>query len=462
MKKIAIIFLLIFIKNQIFSETYVSGLIDKVENWDLKFSPYIINETVIIGKKGILTIYPGTEIKFKKGAKLLVSGILYAKGNKDNPVRFLPYDYESFYEGIYFDGGGKSIIEYIVMIRGAITVEATRVEINNNYILNSTGIILKNFADVILKNNLFLNNTYGVHMEGSNINHSIYENTFAGCRYGIYILKYIDGNGTIKRNNFLENINNITNYSIININCTDNYWGTDEQQKIVKTIVDKKINPKVGEIIYKPYLKEKLKLPLPPASFISLVKTYLNKKKPREDIYRFSLSGGFFGFFPIIPERLNNENNFGLGYSLTFTFNPFGPIMLGVETNFFNMDNMDKSVYSYNMNISEFLLNIYGYFGYDRNIYLVPYAKFGNGISLVNESYISNKIIFNGKNTLKYNEICYSISGGLGLEWFLMKFFSFKLEGIYHYFFYPRGNISLPVINISGNVYFDTPFFLNR
>ncbi len=462
MKKIVIIFLLILFKIQIFSENHVSGRIDRIEKWTPELSPYIIDELIVIEKKGFLTIFPGTEIKFKKGAKLLVNGTLYVKGDTNNPVRFMPVDDESFYEGIYFDAGDKSIIEYSIMLRGAINVQATKVEINNNYILNSTGIILKNFADVVIKNNYFLNNTYGIHIEGSSINYSIFENTFAGNRYGIYIMKCYGMGGVIKKNNFLDNKNNITNYSIADINCKENYWGTDEEKKIVKTIIDKKINPRVGEITYKPYSKEKFKLPLPPANYISLVKTYLNKKKPQEDTYRFSIGAGIKVFFPITPETLINENNFGLGYFATFTFNPFGPFMLGIETNFFSTENKDKSVYNYNLNISEFLLNIYGYFGYEKNIYFIPYARLGNGISIINEAYISKDAIFNGKNTLKYNEICYSLSGGLGLEWFLMRFFSFKLEGLFHYIFYKEGNISFPDIKISGNIYFDTPLFLNR
>lgn len=462
MKKSIFLFILIFFELQIFSETHVSGQIDNVENWTPKLSPYIIDEMVIIGKKGFITIYPGTEVKFKKGAKLLVNGALYAKGDIHNPVRFIPEDNESFYEGIYFESANKSVIEFSIMMRGAITIHEAKVVLNNNYILNSTGVILKSFSETAMRNNYFFNNTYGIHIEGNNINYNIIENTFFNNRYGIYIMKYHGNEGILKRNNFINNRNNITNYSIRQINCKENYWGSNEEKTIIKTIIDKKTNPKVGEIIFKPYSKEKFRLFLPPASYISIVKTYLNKKKPEENTYRFSFGGGILGFFPFTPDTLNNENNFGLGYFTTFTFNPFGPVMLGIEANFYGMENKDKSNYNYNFNISEFLLNVYGYFGYNKNIYFVPYAIIGNGICIISEEYISEDAIFDGKNTLKYNEVCYSLSGGIGLEWFLMKFFSFKLEGLYHYIFYPKGNISFPDIKISGNIYFETPFFLNR
>jgi len=462
LKKIIFLFLLIIFSNRIFSETYISGQIERMENWTPKLSPYIIEELVIIEKKGFITIHPGTEVKFKKGAKLLVNGTLYAKGNADNPVRFIPMDSESFYEGIYFNSGNKSIIEFSIMMRGSIIVNATKVEINNNYILNSTGIILQSFSDAIIKNNYFFNNTYGIHIEGNSINLNIFENTFFNNRYGIYIMKYYGKEGMIKRNNFIDNKNNMTNFSIAQINCKDNYWGTDDEKKIARTIIDKKINPKIGEIIFKPYSKEKFKLFLPPLPYISLVKAYLSKKKPGEDTYRFSFGGGISAFFPLTPAILSNENDFGLGYFASFTFNPFGPVMLGIETNFFSMDNKDRSIYNYNLNLSEFLLNVYGYFGYDKNIYFVPYARLGNGICMISEAYMSENKIFDGKNTLKYNEICYSLAGGIGLEWFLLKFFSFKLECLYHYIFYPKGNISFPDIKVSGNIYFNTPFILNR
>ncbi len=462
MKKFVFLFVLIFTNNFIFSETYISGQIDRTENWTPEFSPYIIDELVIIEKKGFITIHPGTEVKFKKGAKLLVCGTLYARGNTDNPVRFIPVDGESFYEGVYFDSAYKSIIEFSIMMRGAITVNATRVELNNNYILNSTGIILKSFSDVVIKNNYFLNNTYGIHIEGNSINLNIFENTFSNNRYGIYIMKYYGKNEIIKRNNFIDNKNNITNFSIEQVNCRDNFWGTNDEKKIAKTIIDKRINPKIGEVIYKPYSKDKFKLIEPPPSYISLVKTYLNKKKPQEDVYRFSFGGGISSFFPVTPDTLNNENNIGTGYFATFTFNSFGPIMLGIETNFFGMDNKNKTIYNYNLSLSEFLLNVYGYFGYNKNIVFVPYARLGNGICLLSETYFSKDMIFDGKNTLKYNEICYCLAGGIGVEWFFLKFLSFKLETLYHYIFYSKGNISFPDIKIFGNIYFNTPFILNR
>ncbi|MBP7791600.1 MAG: right-handed parallel beta-helix repeat-containing protein [Candidatus Goldbacteria bacterium] len=463
MKKIILLSLLIFVfRLNIFSGTNVSGLIEKTENWIPQSSPYVIDEMAIIGKKGFVTIYPGTEVKFKKGAKLLVCGTLYVKGDANNPVRFVPFDNESFYEGIYFSSGTKSIIEFSIMMRGSITVEATRVELNNNYILNSTGVILKNFSDVVIKNNYFYNNTYGVHIEGSNVNLNIFENTFFNNRYGIYIMQYYGKGETIKRNNFINNKNNITNYSIGQINCKENYWGTDDEKKIVGTIMDKRINPKVGEVIFKPYAKEKFKLYLPSPSYISLVKTYLSKKKPEEDIYRFSFGGGMSGFFPLTPDIVNRENNFGMGYFATFAFDFFGPTMLGIETNFYGMENKNKDTYKFNLNLSEYLLNFYVYFGYKKNVYLIPYARLGNGICMVSEAYKSENPIFDEKNSLKYNEVCYALSGGAGLEWFLLDFFSLKFEGLYHYVFYQRGNISFPDVKISGNVYFKTPFILNR
>lgn len=462
LKKVFIIIILIIIRNQIYSETFISGKIETTENWIQKFSPYIIEEMAIIEKKGFVTIHPGTEVKFKKGAKLLVNGTLYVKGDINNPVRFIPFDNESFYEGIYFYSAYKSLIEFLIMIRGAITVEATSVVLNNNCILNSTGVILKDFSETIIKNNYFMNNTYGIHIEGCNIKYNIFENSFSNNRHSIYIIKNNEKDGIIKKNNFLNNVNNITNYSFMQVNCKDNYWGTNEEKNILKTIIDKKINPKTGEVIYKPYLKEKYDINFPPASYVSLIKTYFNKKKPEEDTYRFSFGGGFSSFFPFAPEYLNNENNFGLGYFATFTFNPFGPIMLGVETNFFGMENKDRTDYQFNFNLSEFLLNIYGYFGYKKDVYFLPFVRLGNGVALVSEAYKSEYPIFDGKNTYKDNEICYSLSGGAGIEWFFLSFLSFKLEGLYHHIFYQKGNISFPDIRISANIYFNTPVFLNR
>ena len=125
------------------------------------------------------------------------------------------------------------------------------------------------------------------------------------------------------------------------------------------------------------------------------------------------------------------------------------------------MEKEDKSEYTYNMTLTQLMVNFYGYFGYKKDVYFIAYAKIGNGIALISEQYKSEQPLFDGKYKKKYNDICYAAQAGLGIEWYLLKFFSIKVESTYNYILSAGENISYPLLNISGNIYFDTPFFLN-
>ena len=102
----AALFLVISIAGA-YAETIVEGIVEKTENWNPKNSPYVISGTVTVEKKGFLTLYPGTTVRFKEGAQLLVKGVLYSKGTPQNPVRFIPDDGTSFYERSEERRGGK-------------------------------------------------------------------------------------------------------------------------------------------------------------------------------------------------------------------------------------------------------------------------------------------------------------------------------------------------------------------
>ncbi len=464
MKKKSLLLLALLIIPVILSaETNLSGEIDTVQSWTPKYSPYIVSEPVVISKKGFVTIYPGTVIKFKEKGQIIVKGAMYAKGSPKNPVRFLPFDGTTFYDGIRFESSYKNTIEFSIMIRGAIISEGSRLVLNNNYILNSTGVELFHFAKAEIKNNYFYNNTYGVYVEGQQIQYNITGNTFNKCRFGIYLKSNKNGAGAANQNNFIKNRVSFTNYTPANISAKNSYWGLASEKRIERTIYDKRNNKKVGNVIYKPYSKSKLRLFSPPSTYVSLVKLYLKLKRSDEQPTKVSVGGGILGFMPLTPDYLSEETEFGLGVSVETTFNITGAFLFGVEGRTFFIDNVDKSEYDYNLSMTNIYLNFYGYFGWQPKVFFLPYFKIGNGVSLLTQQYKADTPIFDGgtSNTQKFNEISYTAHAGLGLEWFMFKFFSWKLEAMYNYTFSEHGNISFPYAGLTGTVYFDAPFFLN-
>ena len=65
--------------------TPVSGIIESDTTWYAGASPYIIENTVVVKDKAILTIEPGTEIRSKGGA-LVIEGRLNAQGDEEHIV----------------------------------------------------------------------------------------------------------------------------------------------------------------------------------------------------------------------------------------------------------------------------------------------------------------------------------------------------------------------------------------
>jgi len=445
----------------IFADIEADRVIDNVQNWTPKEGPYIISDDVVIEKKGFVTIQPGTVVKFREGAKITVKGALYSKGSPKNPVRMLPYDGESFYGGIRFESAYKNTVEFTIMIRGALISEGTPVVINNNYILNSTGIEIFHFGTAVIKNNYFYNNTYGVYIEGKNIRYNISNNTFNRCRYAVFVKELVNGAGKVNGNNFFSSEINVTNYTPADLDFKNNFWGLTSEARIQGSIYDKKNNNKAGRVIFRPYEKRKLSLFEPPPAYISLVKIYLKLKRPDEEPTRVGIGAGLTELIILTPEDINKMGGVGYGISGEATFNITGAFLLGVEGRLTGMENSDKTLFEYSLSMARLMLNFQAYIGWQKRAFLLPYVKIGNGITILSEVYQSEEKIFDGRETKKHNEICYSLQAGLGGEWFLSTSFSLKAEAMYNYTFSERGNISFPSATVSGNVYFDAPFYLN-
>jgi len=82
--------------------TPVSGIIETDTTWYAGASPYIIENTVIVRDKALLTIEPGTEIRSRGGA-LIIEGRLSAQGDEGHIIRFDEMDKGKGWEGIIFN-----------------------------------------------------------------------------------------------------------------------------------------------------------------------------------------------------------------------------------------------------------------------------------------------------------------------------------------------------------------------
>lgn len=444
------------------AETIVQGSIEKTQNWNPKNSPYVISGTVTVEKKGFLTLYPGTTVRFKEGARLLVKGVLYSKGMPQNPVRFIPDDGTSFYEGIRFESPYKNTIEWSIMIRGGIISEGSNVSITNNYMLNSTGIQVLHLGNVLIKDNYFFNNTYGVYVDGKNVQYAVMNNTFNKNRFAVYVKDMPGGKAMIRNNNFFQNQVNLTNYSPSDIDCKENYWGAQESNQVERLIFDRKNNNKVGKAVYEPFAKAQFKLFEPPVGFMALVKQYLTLKRPDEDPERIAIGGSFIGMFPFTPESTANETQLNLGGSAEFTANITGAFLWGMEARQFFSLTEQKENYDYSLSMTTLLANLYYYIGWQKNVWLVPYVKLGQGLCLIAEEYRNDAPVYDGSYTKKLMETNYALTAGAGLEFFPSRNISLKLEGLYMIVTARQGAFNTASASLGVMFYFDSPLFINK
>jgi hypothetical protein len=459
LKKIAAaaVLLLSGIFTAAYAETNVNGTLEKSETWSVKNSPYIISDNVTIGKKTIINVQPGTVIKFKKEGKITVQGVFNCKGLPENPVRLLPFDGETFYEGLVYEGKYKSIMEFTVFIRGTIKVEGGSLIFSNNYILNATGITLFHFAKAVIKDSYFFNNTYGVYAEGQKMSFTITGNTFSKNRFAVYLQRFDDTKMLIEKNNFSSSSVNVTNYSVLNAECKNNFWDYTEDNKIQKFLYDKRNNPKVGEINFKPFAQQKFAAWMPPSQFQALVKYYLSLKRPDEEMPKVTIGAGASGFMPLSPDYLKEETKFGLGLNAEFQLSINGVFRIGVAGRTMSLEN-EKEFYKYKLDMTDLLVNVYWYMGYRKDLFLMPYLRLGNGVALVSTMYL-----FDTGDSFKDNDIDYTVEAAAGVEYIFLKMFSIRADAGYNYTLTPNGkNISYPFLNITGGVVFDVPLFLSE
>ncbi len=95
------------------------GGIDRDTTWEGRV---VVERAVTVGDNATLTIRPGTSVHFREGAGLAVEGALVAKGTRDAPIRFEPWDGASGrggWEGIRLRRDGNATTVERCRFRGA-------------------------------------------------------------------------------------------------------------------------------------------------------------------------------------------------------------------------------------------------------------------------------------------------------------------------------------------------------
>jgi len=250
------------------SGTPVGGIIWENTTWTLENSPYIITDTVQIPEGVMLTIEPGVTV-ISTGVRdmFLLQGRIEAHGTNSNKI--------------VFDGGGNSNFfyaygsaetpAYVILSYCKIKNGRSLVPTNGYDRLNLTHSEIIDVrepssphAPAFVKYNLFKDwCSFVVGTSGGSDKIYIMNNLFLGRSSfsdEYYTVKGIGYGLVVKYNTFLKNNQVLQVYpdaKSVEIDATENYWGTNDTDAIDSMIYDKKDDIRcAGFIEYLPILTE--------------------------------------------------------------------------------------------------------------------------------------------------------------------------------------------------------------
>ncbi|MBI4826973.1 MAG: right-handed parallel beta-helix repeat-containing protein [Nitrospirae bacterium] len=261
-------------------------VIDKNTEWSGKIT---INGIIHVARGAILTIDPGTTVRFKKvdrtrdgvgDAMIKVSGRLEALGSAIRPIRFTSAettpDKADWSYLLFFVSGDESIISHCIFEYAFSGVQAhfSKVVIKDSVFRDNYEGIRFGRADLRIDHNDIFDNTYGVRHTRVEEPVEITHNNIRNNGVGIFLVPSnqnivdfsdtFDKKDAIARKQFIVTYNNIAynteyNYRMgerqgYDIMIKENWWGMEQEKQIIDTIFDENEDSSLGSVIYKPYL----------------------------------------------------------------------------------------------------------------------------------------------------------------------------------------------------------------
>lgn len=205
--------LFLILSNSAFSQTNVSGVISSNTTWTKAASPYNVTGNILVNSGVVLTINDGVTIKVNGDYYIKIEGNLNAVGTTNSKIIFESNSQSPTrrnWQGIQIRPTGGSTLNsdqsYLsgtrlknVVIKNAtkgVYVYGTGIHISDvEFNENDFGVEIRSSVNVVLDNNRFVNNNYGIYTEyeayggdgTSNIENTyILNNTFSSNTNGAY------------------------------------------------------------------------------------------------------------------------------------------------------------------------------------------------------------------------------------------------------------------------------------
>jgi hypothetical protein len=262
---------------------------DTVINRDTEWSGYVvINGTVYVARSATLTISPGTTVLFRRidknrdgvgDGKIRVSGRLIAEGTHDKTIRFTsaedPPNKMDWSYVLFFASGNENVIKYCIFEYAFTGVQAhfSRAVMSDSVFTKNHEGIRFGRTELQINNNDIFSNSYGIRytrLEGPvEITYNNIRNNDVGIFHVPSNQNIVNFSDTfVKKENFHSHqpvirYNNISfnkeyNFRLgerqgYNILLKDNWWSSTEDNIILDTIYDEKMDDTLGTVMFKPY-----------------------------------------------------------------------------------------------------------------------------------------------------------------------------------------------------------------
>ncbi len=244
--------------------TYVKDAIATSTIWTKDNSPYILQNDIVVSKGAILTIAPGTEVRFAApsggavGASpnLVIQGGLKAVGDPMDPVQFNPAVAGSLWGAIYFynSDSANCLIQACLIKGGRIVCNASSPVITQSAIFGAkSGIeIALNSQPQIIANRITANGI-AIILLADTASPIITGNEIYNNNYGFYLKDF--GAPNISGNKIYNNLKyNMVNYSSKSLSSPNNDFRLLDPQQIMRTIYDGAYNPSFGRVQFMPFV----------------------------------------------------------------------------------------------------------------------------------------------------------------------------------------------------------------
>lgn len=234
----------------------VTGSLHTDTLWSASQGPYLVQGVVVVEKGAVLTLEPGTEVRFQPSpagqtpSALVVRGGLTAIGTDSRPISFLPTAAGGLWGGLYFDGSdpAHSLLEDCVIKGGQVVVNESSPTLLRCLITGSRSAIVvgSHSAPLIVANSL-TRDTYGLYLRSSTADPVVRRNQVYENDYGVYLQDF--GKPRFTANNILRNRRyNLVNASPKPINMAGNDFGPEDPSEASRTIYDASRNSRVGRV----------------------------------------------------------------------------------------------------------------------------------------------------------------------------------------------------------------------